>query len=530
MDRITKLFRNPIVLGALAVVVVVALICIDDLLATHLVNFIQMSAKYLVWLLLPAAAFLFTRARTMREQAKLDAGFEAGKDRFSYHKPVAEARYGVLTVATVVAVLGLVGFGFFTSYLEARQYAEHTQVSNKSVPTFGERAPFVVAAAQAPGSLGDLRTDGIEDTSYLPAQDKYSSLATAKGWLSGYAGVLEQDIDLTGQATSSICKFSPKAGDRLDGWFSHSLEREIAHHKIGYRISTTDAYGACIQLDGKTTPVVIVPLKELQGWFPSIEVPAGVAVYNGLTGEVTVRDNVKAGELPGTVFPLSLSERLRDGTGATGSFLDYAFGRVGYSDTSADDSDPNGGNRADFGLATKDGLNPSYVTPLTMQGRAVAVSAIGMVDAGTVTAGELNTYEVRTLPATRKANSAVRDRIKTDYSDLPDWASGLQVFEIAPVSTDTWVASLGQKQNVAYRVLIKANGDSCLQSADGTNIRCGRATAVGGNGPGVALAPTTGSTPVQVPVDGKLSKLTDAELAKLQQQLANEVARRLTSK
>ncbi|HRA75200.1 MAG TPA: hypothetical protein PLE12_03060 [Propionicimonas sp.] len=67
----------------------------------------------------------------------------------------------------------------------------------------------------------------------------------------------------------------------------------------------------------------------------------------------------------------------------------------------------------------------------------MAISALAVIDAGSVTEGKINTNHVQTLPAPSKANSAVRDRLKTDYAVLPDWASGLKVFEIPPVSPET---------------------------------------------------------------------------------------------
>ncbi|WP_155850411.1 hypothetical protein [Arthrobacter sp. Br18] len=41
-----------------------------------------------------------------------------------------------------------------------------------------------------------------------------------------------------------------------------------------------------------------------------------------------------------------------------------------------------------------------------------------------------------------------------------------------PADDGTWAASVGLKQNVTHRVLIKDDGSSCLEGARGNKIRC----------------------------------------------------------
>ena len=114
----------------------------------------------------------------------------------------------------------------------------------------------------------------------------------------------------------------------------------------------------------------------------------------------------------------------------------------------------------------------------------------------------------------RQANSTTADRIKADFGDLA-WASGLQVFEITPVSTNEWVASIGLRQNVTHRVRIAPDGSACLETADGRAIRCS-----GDNQePQPAPEPTTPVT--------DLDQLTDEQLADLADAVNAEVSKRL---
>lgn len=495
------------------------------LLAVPLAGLIALFAIERLWIN-NVVTFVHANAFWLLPVAVVGIGFALLWDFVGFSVPIY---LGWLLVA-----VGVIWFGYNVAtngYNSSREYLDAVEITSEEAQTYEERAAYVVANAQAPSNL-DIRGDIIR-TKFVPGQDKYTSLVSRPGsWSSfnGYAGVLSQEIELTGQATGGSCEFSTKATDRLGGYLWNSLEREIIQERFGTIIDDRDAYGACLEEDGEQRPVVIVPLKQLRGVLPAIEVPAGVAVYDGLTGELDILDEVEAGELPGAVFPLSVAENMREATAATGTWWEYMRGRNGYESTEGDPEDPNGSNGSEFLMSRKDGTGHDYVTPLTLRGRSnFAIGAVSAVPAGEVTAGELPVMTVHELETHRRANSAVADRLKTDYSDLPDWASGMRIFEITPVSPGEWVASLGQEQNVAYRVRIAADGDSCLETADGEELRCGRATATDGNGPGVALAPGGDRGAVSVPQDGNLSGLSDTELATLLEQASRELADRLNT-
>ena len=438
----------------------------------------------------------------------------------------------ILTLAIVAGVAGTITYWVRYGYEVKRVYAAAVQIVDEDMPTFAERSAYPVADAQAKSNLGDV-LGTLGPVRYVPDgdTDSWNALVTRRGFWTGYEVVEKGDVPLTGRATATTCEFDDQASARLGGHFAHSLDRKIAAVRPGATFEATDAYGYC---DGDT-PIVVVPLQRLQGFWYVTRTPAGVALYDGHSGQVTVQDSVKDGEIPGPVFPMSLAATLRTSTEALGSFSDYWHSRSGYDPTPAVEADPNHANPTEFNLRLDNGKGGAYVTPLTPKGASESITAVSVVSSTNVTAGKWNDIVVHTYDKkdVRRPGSAIAQAIKGDYGDLPEWAAGMQIFEITPNSSEEWIASLGQRQDIMYRVRVKPNGDSCLEYASGDVIRCGKATGEGGNGVGVALQPGTGqpgSGPVRVPNGGDLSALTDAELAALQQQITSELLARINAK
>lgn len=515
-----------------ACVVVAGLYAWSDLyLGTYLRNFVQGQAMWLLPLLIAiGGGFLISlginrphfggygswRERSEETEAKEQAA-----------KRSARIKIVIGTVAAVGGIGAVVWVMFWSGYAADQKYLAAAETTTKSQPQLTERAAWDVANAQAPGAQGTFRGK-IVRTAYVADKGVYGSLIRKSGsGSSSYVGVMEQKLEFTGQSKVNVCTFSTSADKRLGGYFGHSMTRALSHIERGLVVDEKDAYGFC---DGDT-PMVVIPVKKLQGWFPAIQVPAGVAIYNGKTGELKLHKDLTEGAVPGPVYPMSLAQRQREALGAlNGTWWQALRGQVGYSDTSSDNGDPNGSNRAELALATAGG-DDVFATPLTMRGRSGAIAALGISDAGQVHAGQLNSYTVHELTAARKANSAVQDRLKADYADLPDWAAGMKVFEIAPVSNGTWVASLGQKQNVNYRVRINADGSSCLETASGEKIRCGARRGGTFNTTTPGTPGSSGATdPVELPGDAAaLAELTDAQIAQLQKQLTDELVRRINT-
>lgn len=426
-------------------------------------------------------------------------------------------------LAWVVAIGGGITLIWYAasyhSYQQAHAYSQAgLRTERNQVPAFGQRAPYEVAQAQARPDLGALPGDASAPT-FLPAEDKFSTLVTRRGAFTGYQALLEQKIPLTGHGSATTCSFSTTAGARLDGWFSHNLGRKVADQYRWVKYSDSDVYGYC----DRGVPKIVVPLKRQVGWFVVTERSAGYAVYDGRTGKVTF--SLVGSEVQGPSYPLSLAAEQRAATAGAGSYADWWFGRVGW-----ETSQEVGSNNGEFVLA--DGSSGAFVTPLTARGHSTAVSAMSTVDAQATGRG-LNAITVHELNPSWTSPSAIEQRIRADYQDLPNWQQQ-KVMEIAPLSGSRWVATIGNGQNILYRV--QGTGDldgalpngaaTCLYYSTGQLVRCGTLALTNGNGVGTQYGGTgdgTGSGPP--PAD--LSKLSNAQLEQLQQQVDAELARRL---
>lgn len=122
---------------------------------------------------------------------------------------------------------------------------------------------------------------------------------------------------------------------------------------------------------------------------------------------------------------------------------------------------------------------------------------MAVLDSSQVSAGTNAGATLHTLQTPRQPNAATVDKIKADYLSLSDWATGMTVMEIVAGGEGIWHASIGQKQNVNYRVQLNANGSSCLLTATGNKLRCSNdaeqdsGTSPEGNGCSALIDPTT---------------------------------------
>lgn len=339
----------------------------------------------------------------------------------------------------------------------------------------------------------------------------------------GYAAIINQTIALTGQATGKPCLFDEsKAAHRMDGWFGNSLTRTIAGQDATLIAQKDDAWGYC---DGDT-PKIVVPVTKLDGWFSPTHVPAGVAIYDGKTGNVELRSEIEAGELPGPAVGLSYVHKVNESMATrNGDWWSMIMGQSGLTDEVKDDNDPNRGNSSALSLAYKDQPGSVYASPFTSRASSRSIEDVALLESGHVKAGEKPSVTLYHLEVPRQSNAATADKIKADYSDLGGWATGLTVQEVIPVSHNEWAASIGLNQNVAYRVLVKSDGSSCL-TKDGEKVRCidAEGKTVGGS----AATGNDAGQPSAVP--GEVGRLSNEELAKLQNAVTAEVLKRLNQK
>lgn len=488
--------------------------------STHLLWGLRLALPFLIPLVILAAAVAFLGLVAAWR-------YDAGRS------------YKLWTTAAVTAgVLSLAGFIAWcitNTYLREHQYAATVQATDAPVPELTQRAPFQVAAAQARVNLGDNPGD-LVDTTYLATEDTYTSLVERRGWFTGYSTALVQHVPLTGRATGTTCDFSTDADSRIGGALGGNLGRRINELERGVSWDADDVYGYCAPdpaAPGARTPMVVVPLTEQDGFFVITERPAGIALYNGKTDQLTIRTDTTG--IPGPAYPLSLAATQRESSIASGSFADWLSDRSGWETT---DDDTNSGNAAEFNLADTHTKQPLYVTPLTGRGSATAISAISVVDARTAAPGYAAVV-VHRLARPWVNPDSITSRIKKDTQDLPNWQN-LKVMEVAPLSGERWVATIGDNNIVSYRV--RGTGTltdpdpkstqaadpnaqpTCLYRDDNSLIRCGSPADTGGNGIGIQYGPNAQHNGT-VPAD--LAGLTNAQLADLGRRIAEENSRRL---
>ncbi|MBT2448676.1 hypothetical protein J7F03_16575 [Streptomyces sp. ISL-43] len=428
---------------------------------------------------------------------------------------------------------GVLGLGMavwwlvYGAYLQDREYMHDVRIVTEAVPELAARAPYVVGKAQAAPHLGDV-TGEISDITYLPDSDRFATLVERRGWLSGYEVGLVQDIPLGGNSrTQQRCSFDVEVADaRIGGWFNHNLGRKISALKRWVRFDAGDAYVTCE--DG--TPIVVVPLKRQTGVLVVTERPAGLALYDGRTGRLTITTDTAA--VPGPSYPLSLAARQREGTAAVGSFADWWFERSGWDES---EDGANEGNESEFTLQYRDTSGRSaYVTPLTPQGEASSVVAVSTVPTRHQ-GGGLAPMTVHRLSPTWSSPKALVALIKAEYRDVCCYNDD-RVFEVVPTGGSTWTATVGSEQNIRYRVEGRGQVDgreaTCLKAADGALIRC--AYAAPGSPEERELQRREQEKQKQKtenpasPADpGDLTAYTPEQLAELQRRVSEEMVRRL---
>jgi hypothetical protein len=433
----------------------------------------------------------------------------------------------------VLAVLSLVAFilmCFQLPYAAGHKYASTVKTTTSQVPTYQQRTPFQVAEQSSNRNLQNITGDA-QNTKSLPANGKngeWDTLVIRRGVFQGYEATQSIETPLYGTVSENevtICKFNPNAQLRLGGAMPHNnLNRAIdAATAPNVTWDGNDAYSYCA--DG--TPIVVVPLKQLSGFYGAPWSYYGDAVYNGKTGALQIlTDKASISKLQGSTYPLSLASDVRNAYQASGAFWDWFQDRTGYDTTDSDQDDPNGGNVGEFNLRQENGGATDYVTPLLPRGSSSSVVALGVTPSRDVTPGTRASLQVYKYAKTqiRQAPSTAEQQIKTSYSHMADWASGLQVFEIVPAGKGLWVASLGFKQSVDYRAYVTDKGDVTLYNKDGQKLDSA--------GNPVTAAPTTGGSTggtVTTPVKNgevDLSKLSNKQLQDLGQRILKELADR----
>jgi hypothetical protein len=431
-----------------------------------------------------------------------------------------------LSMLAVAGSIATILFWISHEYQQDAYYASTIKVTTDPVPALAQRTPFNVSQAQVRSNLGDV-PGKVQQTTYLPDSKEFTTPVERLGTFSGYQTLLVQNITDTSRNTALQCNFSSQADARIGGLFSHSLERAINSQQRWVNWDSEDAYGYC----DHGVPMIVAPLKEQDGWLVVTERPAGIALYNGATGQVDIRPNAIG--IPGPSYPLSLAATQREASVALSGFSDWWWNRAGWE--LPDDTDEiNSGNTAEFVLADTDHNHSAYATLLTGRGSATAISAIAVTDAR-LEEGRGDQLAPITVHHTNpgwSSPAAILDRIHADFGDVFATQRTAQIFELAPRGGNEWTATIGLPQNLLYRV--RGMGDlstsPCLFALDGQQIRCGPVVNANGAGPGVAIGSLPSAPGAAVPhaaPDADLGKLSNQQLTDLIDRANREAARRL---
>lgn len=386
-------------------------------------------------------------------------------------------------------------------------------------PNFGERVPWEVADYSANSAMSGINADRLT-TDYLPYADTYTTVAEQRGTLGffGYEAVIQQGFNLDGGVSeNSQCSFSEEADRRLGAPFMTSLDRLILREDRHLLFERDDAWAYC---DEEEVPHVVVPLTKLEGVLNLHHVPAGVAVYNGGNGDIEIVENTTDVDFDGPAIGLSYADKIVDSM----RFYDNSGGVSGWWEVKGEQSTGFATRSlANLQLPFADGES-THVTGLTRVSSATSVERLLTIQSNEVTSGEHPEMKMWLLDPVREANDVIDQDIRSTYDEV-NWASGLTVQEIAPGPEGGWVASIGQRAVVVYRVTMDRDGNWTIRDLRTGDEQELDADEVGEEG----AVPDEGgadSGSIDVDIDTPLDEMTPAELAELGEAVLNELAER----
>jgi hypothetical protein len=194
------------------------------------------------------------------------------------------------------------------------------------------------------------------------------------------------------------CRFNVGTGNRFDralnGDTGNSLSNLLAEKYPDHRYEDVDVWGYC---KGQR-PVIVVPVTRQKAiGNRTVDTAAGVLILEGGRHGLTHRhmSSVKAGELPGPVYPDSLVKKQTEATSWAAGRQSKQRGSFGFKPTT---DDVQAGNTSNYLLRGPD-RHLYYVTPLSPNAsKSQAFIAYAVTAADAVTSGRLNQMDVYVLP------------------------------------------------------------------------------------------------------------------------------------
>ncbi len=406
----------------------------------------------------------------------------------------------VITAAAVVVCIGMIVSAFTTdSKLEAAPFVRSVSIeyADKKAPPrilarllekqhdvgpakivsgkptsylasgFEERSASLAGAQRimSERATGSSKADILDETyAYISSREgkgKWTAIRDGEGRRIRIDSIVEWDGDAE---QVHQCRFEGK--NRLDaaitGNFANSLSDRI-REQVGANVywDISDVYGYC---DSGDNPVVVMPVKtDRWNGARSIEVPAGVILVRGSdSGSPTVvyKRSVKAGEIPGPVYPISVASKQRE-------MVNWAAGRKWQNNDAFGfepvDIDANAENPADYNLRSQEDGWMYFVTPLTAKGtRSQVIQALSFVPSDTVSYGKLNAIRVQVhgdeddkvlteQDLERRARDILR---KLDPAFLNEGQKG-RLEEFIPGKDGNWVVFATQSGQPRYLLRIR---------------------------------------------------------------------------
>jgi hypothetical protein len=331
-------------------------------------------------------------------------------------------------------------------------------------------------------SLNSLTVEYLNAWRGHPA--RWSGIMDGTGISQGMGGVAEWD-----GAKVTTCTFSGRyAIDRSFGGTNMAdLPDYLAQSYPELRWTIGDAWGYC---DG-TEPVVVIPVtKMIRFMNRTVDTAAGIITVRGDYGKtsLTYQTSVRAGELPGPVYPMSLvNTQLAEVSWAAGRGS-MNNGGFGYQPT---DSTAQAGNVADYLLRSSTTGRLEWVTPLTLRNSSSQLFvAYAVSSADSVTDGQLNQLSIYVLSPsdTRQINVDNMEAEARNWlaQEEPGFiSSGGNLLEFTPVSGNMWRAYGELNGRVVYLLDVDATGSiaptlTSVSTLGGSGNSAGAATALCG--------------------------------------------------
>ncbi|MGI8333093.1 hypothetical protein ACRYCC_24330 [Actinomadura scrupuli] len=316
--------------------------------------------------------------------------------------------------------------------------------------------------------------------------------------------------------STQVCRFT---GDhRFDRAFNGTKMNDLKHllaerhPELGFE--DKDVWGYC---QGDRPVIVVVVQRQIAYKNRTVRVAAGVLLLKGSRDgapDITYRPKVAPGELPGPVYPITLTRVQRDATawaaGRKSKKRSFGFRTSDFSTQKA--------NPGEYLLRGTD-HRLYYVTPLIPRGtKSQSFVAYGIVSADQVDSGRLNRYDVYTL--------ATGDPLIANLNSLNAKAvpfiqqTGAQLEQFIPLGADRWrVYGVRDGQTVFYIDLSSTDQIQPKAVAPG-----GSEVLAPGTAPSGPSAPSAPGKPTDC--GAAPAKMNDKQLARCLAGLADELRRR----